>query len=74
MGVYGELLVGYKTYGHGYLNQSESESTKEGFLVNPWRMAKEKPGVLYRTGDLVRWRDTGELELEMYANANPDVP
>ncbi|ASA20601.1 non-ribosomal peptide synthetase [Paenibacillus donghaensis] len=55
-GVAGELLVGGKGVGRGYLNRGELTSLK--FIENPF-----EPGeMLYRSGDIVRLIAEGELE------------
>ena len=53
VGVSGELCIGGRCVGRGYLNREEL--TQEKFVeVNGER--------LYRTGDLVRWTEEGEIE------------
>ena len=54
-GVKGELYIGGKGVGRGYLNRAEL--TEERYQ----EIRYEKEGKVYRTGDLVRWMG-GELE------------
>jgi amino acid adenylation domain-containing protein len=56
-GVPGELCVGGRNVGRGYLNRPEL--TKEKFIASP---LAGSPDGLYRTGDLARWRPDGVLE------------
>lgn len=56
MGVTGELYIGGRGVGYGYLNRPEL--TAQRFLPDPQRPA----GLLYRTGDLARWSEEGQLE------------
>ena len=53
VGVAGELYIGGKGVGRGYLNREEL--TKERFI-------ERKGERIYRTGDRVRWQRGGELE------------
>jgi amino acid adenylation domain-containing protein len=55
-GIAGELLIGGRGVGRGYLDRAEL--TARRFLPDPF--ADE--GRVYRTGDLVRWRADGQLE------------
>ena len=58
VGMVGELYVGGKGVGRGYLDAPEQ--TGRSFVPDPW---SQEPGArLYRTGDLVRYRDDGQLE------------
>jgi amino acid adenylation domain-containing protein len=58
IGVTGELYVGGKGVGRGYL--SSPELTAERFVPNPF--SQTGGSRLYRTGDLVRYRPDGNLE------------
>ncbi len=59
IGVPGELCVGGRNVGLGYLNRPDL--TAERFIRNPFFDGAANPSpVLYRTGDLVRWSTTGE--------------
>jgi amino acid adenylation domain-containing protein len=54
----GELLIGGRGVGRGYLNRPEL--TRERFIPDPFGV---EPGArLYRTGDLVRERPDGDLD------------
>ncbi|MBD0259983.1 MAG: amino acid adenylation domain-containing protein, partial [Cytophagales bacterium] len=55
-GAAGELVVGGRGVGRGYLNQAEL--TAEKFIDDPFWPG----GRLYRTGDLARWGEEGNLE------------
>jgi amino acid adenylation domain-containing protein len=56
LGAPGELYVGGKGVGRGYLNRPELTAGK--FIGNPY-----KPGeVLYKSGDMVRFYQEGEME------------
>jgi non-ribosomal peptide synthetase component F/acyl carrier protein len=58
VGVVGELYVGGKGVGRGYLGVPEQ--TGASFVPDPW---SQEPGArLYRTGDLVRYWEDGKLE------------
>jgi len=57
-GAHGELYVGGKGVGRGYLG--DAGKTAEGFLPDPW--SGNVGGRLYRTGDLVRYLRDGSLE------------
>ena len=58
VGTTGELYVGGRGVGRGYLNRPEL--TAERFLADPF---SDIPGArMYRTGDLVRSRADGDLE------------
>ncbi|MCS4436070.1 non-ribosomal peptide synthetase [Aquiflexum gelatinilyticum] len=57
-GVPGELCIGGKGVGRGYLNRPELSSQK--FLPDPFgNEARER---MYRTGDLARWLPDGNIE------------
>ncbi len=56
LGVPGELLVGGKGVGRGYLNRPGL--TREKFVDHPYRVGER----LYKSGDLVRLMSEGELE------------
>ncbi|HYO55831.1 non-ribosomal peptide synthetase [Archangium sp.] len=58
IGVTGELYVGGKGVGRGYL--SSPELAAERFVPNPF--SQTEGSRLYRTGDLVRYRPDGNLE------------
>jgi amino acid adenylation domain-containing protein len=58
IGVAGELCVGGKGVGRGYLN--DREQTHRSFLRDPF--SQRRGARLYRTGDLARWRADGNLE------------
>ena len=58
IGIPGELCIGGKGVGRGYLNRPELTSQK--FLADPFRNV---PGDrMYRTGDLARWLPDGNIE------------
>jgi amino acid adenylation domain-containing protein len=58
VGVVGELHLGGRSVGRGYLGRPDL--TAERFLPDPW---SARPGErLYRTGDLARWLPSGVLE------------
>ncbi len=56
-GVAGQLYVGGRGVGRGYLNRPELNDEK--FIHNPYSSSNEK---IYATGDLVRWLRDGNLE------------
>jgi len=58
IGVTGELYVGGKGVGLGYLN--DPKRTAQAFIADPF--ATEPGNRLYRTGDLVRYLPDGNLE------------
>jgi len=58
IGISGELHVGGKGIGRGYLNHADF--TADRFI--PDSLSGESGGRLYRTGDLVRWAESGSLE------------
>jgi len=55
-GVPGELCIGGKGLGRGYLNKPGL--SKEKFLDNPYRPGQR----IYKTGDLCRWLEDGNIE------------
>ncbi len=57
LGVPGELLIGGRGVGRGYLHRPEL--TAERFVSDP---VSPERGRVYRTGDLVRFRNDGQLE------------
>ncbi len=57
-GICGELCVGGRGVGRGYLDLPAR--TAEAFVPDPW--SAEPGSRLYRTGDLARWRADGTLE------------
>nr|WP_246852305.1 non-ribosomal peptide synthetase [Patulibacter sp. SYSU D01012] len=59
-GVAGELFVGGRNVGRGYLGRPEL--TAERFLPDPWAPADEPDARMYATGDRVRWTAEGLLE------------
>jgi amino acid adenylation domain-containing protein len=56
IGVTGEIYVGGKGVGRGYLNRPEL--TAERFVANPFAAGER----LYRSGDLGRWLPDGNIE------------
>lgn len=58
IGVPGELYVGGRGVGRGYLN--DPERTAQAFVPDPF--GASLGGRLYRTGDLTRYREDGRLE------------
>src|SRR5579875_45261 len=58
IGVVGELYIGGKNVGRGYLHRPDL--TAERFLPDPF--SGKEGERLYRTGDLVRWRPDGAVE------------
>jgi amino acid adenylation domain-containing protein len=61
IGVTGELLLGGRGVGRGYLDRPDL--TAEKFIPNPFAQLAGKAGErLYRTGDLVRFLPDGQLE------------
>lgn len=58
VGIPGELCIGGKGVGRGYLNRPELTSQK--FLPDPF--SKVSGGRMYRTGDLARWLPDGNIE------------
>ncbi|HEX7840787.1 MAG TPA: amino acid adenylation domain-containing protein [Kofleriaceae bacterium] len=58
VGVVGELYIGGRGVGAGYLN--DAGMTADKFLPNPH--ARQPDASIYRTGDLVRRQPDGELE------------
>ncbi len=55
IGVPGELYIGGRGVGRGYLNRPELTAAK--FIPNPYGVGK-----LYKTGDLARWLPAGVIE------------
>lgn len=55
IGIPGEILIGGKGVGAGYLNASDL--TAERFINDPWEI-----GSNYRTGDIGRWLPDGNIE------------
>ncbi|MDP2414102.1 non-ribosomal peptide synthetase [Daejeonella sp.] len=55
IGIPGEILIGGKGVGAGYLNASDL--TAERFINDPW-----DSGIAYRTGDIGRWLPDGKIE------------
>ncbi|MCH6198673.1 amino acid adenylation domain-containing protein [Aquiflexum sp. LQ15W] len=58
VGIPGELCIGGKGVGRGYLNRPELSSQK--FLPDPF--SNVSGGRMYRTGDLARWLHDGNIE------------
>ncbi|MCL6261365.1 amino acid adenylation domain-containing protein [Aquiflexum sp. TKW24L] len=58
IGIPGELCIGGKGVGRGYLNRPELTSQK--FLPNPF--SNVPGGRMYRTGDLAKWLPDGNIE------------
>lgn len=64
IGAIGELLIGGRPVGRGYLGRPEL--TREKFLADPFSQPSSPtslPHRVYRTGDLARWTSDGALEL-----------
>jgi amino acid adenylation domain-containing protein len=59
VGVPGELLIGGKGVGIGYVNDREMSGRK---FIRRALVDGEEPRLLYRTGDRVRWRPDGTVE------------
>jgi acyl carrier protein len=60
VGVEGEIYIGGKGVGNGYLNKEEL--TNERFLPNPFRGdPKDKFNKIYKTGDIGKWAKDGEI-------------
>ena len=59
VGVCGELYVGGRGIGRGYINQPEQ--TAKSFVPNPFGQLAGKR--LYRTGDVARYRSDGVFEI-----------
>ncbi len=57
IGCKGELYIGGKGVGMGYLNLKEL--TNSVFLKNPFRQGE----CMYKTGDLARWKPNGKIEI-----------
>ncbi|ATE59262.1 hypothetical protein CCZ27_04225 [Thauera sinica] len=62
IGVVGEIWIGGRCVGAGYLNQPEL--TDERFMADPFATVAEgeAPARMYRTGDLGRWLSDGTIE------------
>ncbi|MGB3464106.1 MAG: amino acid adenylation domain-containing protein, partial [Cyclobacteriaceae bacterium] len=56
VGIIGEILIGGRQVGKGYLNRPAL--TQEKFIANPFRSGER----LYRSGDLGRWLADGNIE------------
>jgi amino acid adenylation domain-containing protein/FkbH-like protein len=56
VGIPGELCIGGKGVGRGYLNKSEL--TTEKFIPNPFIEGER----IYKTGDLAKWLPSGNIE------------
>lgn len=54
-GAVGELYVGGRSVGLGYIERDELNA--QSFFTNPWHSAER----IYKTGDLVRYREDGAL-------------
>ncbi|CAN5459447.1 hypothetical protein BH11PSE11_BH11PSE11_03500 [soil metagenome] len=59
IGVAGQLYVGGRGVGRGYLGRDALNLEK--FVANPFATGKN-PGKLYATGDLARWLNDGNVE------------
>ncbi|KAL6597675.1 hypothetical protein U3516DRAFT_787160 [Neocallimastix sp. 'constans'] len=60
IGVEGEICIGGKGVGNGYLNRKEL--TEEKFIDNPFHGdIDDKHNKIYRTGDLGKWTKDGEI-------------
>ncbi|WP_083629583.1 non-ribosomal peptide synthetase [Tenacibaculum agarivorans] len=56
VGIVGELCIGGKGVGRGYLNNEEL--TNEKFIDNPFKAGDR----IYKTGDLAKWLPDGNIE------------
>jgi acyl-CoA synthetase (AMP-forming)/AMP-acid ligase II/aryl carrier-like protein len=54
-GVFGEIWIGGKGVGKGYINNAKLTATR--FIENPFA-----EGIIYKTGDVGRWTETGEVD------------
>jgi amino acid adenylation domain-containing protein len=60
VGVEGEICIGGKGVGKGYLNRKEL--TNEKFVKNPFQNDNNsKSSIIYKTGDLGKWTKDGEV-------------
>ncbi|KAI5891092.1 acetyl-CoA synthetase-like protein [Schizophyllum commune H4-8] len=66
-GVQGELYIGGRQVGEGYLNRPAE--TAAAFVDLDVSGAGEGPSRFYRTGDLVKWLPTGVIQFERRLNA-----
>ena len=55
IGILGELCIGGRGVGRGYLYNDELTQTK--FVKNPFGS-----GRIYKTGDIAKWHTNGEIE------------
>jgi len=60
IGVIGELIVGGKQVGRGYINRPDL--TAEKFFPTPFKKHNSIAATLYKTGDLVRWQSDENLQ------------
>ena len=61
IGIKGELYIGEKGVGRGYLNNEKL--TNEKFIENPFNFENKKNNkIIYKTGDICRFLDNGEIE------------
>ncbi len=59
IGASGELLIGGKGVGKGYLNRDDA--TSKAFIKNPFSTEKDY-GLVYKSGDIVRYLEDGNIE------------
>ncbi|KAF9268785.1 acetyl-CoA synthetase-like protein [Marasmius fiardii PR-910] len=61
-GIIGELVIGGRGVGAGYLGRPKE--TAESFVKMKFPELNQPEDIFYRSGDLVRWLSSGELQFE----------
>jgi len=59
VGVEGEIYIGGKGVGDGYLNRNDL--TNEKYIINKFKNKNDKCNIMYRSGDIGKWTKEGEI-------------